>query len=250
MASDVSTSRGVAFDINLIVSTSYKLAGLVEVNQGEGSPEWTAKATLGRTLLDMILDGLQAEGVAARTVIFRNVTLVAGTFEYTMQSDILDVVGDAMYIDPAQVAIDPTKAQGETLVKQINRDEWQRLSNKGAEARPNMYFPLRTNDFVVRLWPVPGASEAGGQIRFQMQQYTADAFDGTKDVDLRPFWHRYLSYELATDLSVANSLPVERISLLRKQAKELKEKARAFANQHGSNFIHIQHDTGWQRSRR
>jgi hypothetical protein len=155
-----------------------------------------------------------------------------------------------MYIDPSQVAIDPTQAQGETLVKQINREEWQRLSNKGADSRPSMFFPLRTNDFVVRLWPVPGATEVGGQVRFQMQQYTADAFEGGKDVDLRPYWHRYLVFQLAHDLAVANSLPVDRLSYLRKVASELKDKARMFANPHGSNYIYMDHDTSWSRRQR
>ncbi len=245
MVSNISTSRGFAFKIDAIVRRSYQLAGLMEVNQGEGSPEWVAKASLGRDLLDTIVDSLQAEGVAARPVIFRNVSLVAGTFEYAMQSDVLDIIEDGMYIDPSQVSAGVTKAQGETLVKQIDREAWHRLSNKGAEGRPSLFLALRNVDFVVRVWPVPAAADDGGQIRFQMHQLYADTLDGTKEVDLRPYWNRYLIFQLAHDLAVSNSLTVERCSYLNKRAGELSLYARAYANQRPPNYAHISHSTGW-----
>lgn len=248
MTSNVSTSRGRPFRIDTIVRRAYQLAGLLEVNQGEGSPEWLAKAELGRDLLDAIVDELQAEGLAARPIIFRNIVMQTGVFEYSIADDILDIIGDGMYIDPSNDDVE--KAQGETLVKQIDREAWQRLSNKGAEGRPTLFLALRNADFVVRVWPVPSASDNDGQVRFQMHQFYADTAEGDKDADLRPFWNRYLFYALAHDLATANTLPVDHRSALNKRAEELKTKARMYANQRPSSYAHIQHPTGWQKGSR
>ncbi len=81
---------------------------------------------------------MQAEGLRARAIDFKNVTLVSGTSDYVLTTDVIDVIGDAMFIDPDQV--DVNHATGEVPIVAIGRDDWQLLSDKSMEGRPTMFY--------------------------------------------------------------------------------------------------------------
>jgi hypothetical protein len=241
----VSTSRGSQLTVDDVVLTAYQTAGLMSIDEGSGGVGWTNKTALAHRILDTILDELQTYNIMARPVIFRDVALTSGTYVYAMQSDVLDVVGDGMYIDPSNT--DLTKASGETIVKQIDREAWQRLSSKNATGRPTQYYVHRVAAMEIKLWPIP---DEAGTIRFQVHQLLADTYDGSATIDLRNYWMQYLIWELAHQLAVASSLEINRCSYLQKRAREKRDRARSYSSQHPNNYVYVNHSTPWTRGRR
>lgn len=232
----VSTTSGTEFSIDVLLTASLKLVGVIEAGQVADE----ADLSLGRILLDMQLDELLTEGVYAKSVDFVEILMIPGTFKYVLASNILDLIGDGAYIDPTNA--DLTKADGETPVQQMDRAEWQRLSSKSAEGRPYKYYLFRkTNE--VRVWPVP---DEAGTIRFQAQLFFADTTEGDKTLDLRVYWNQYLLWEMAHQLGVAKGIGIQRASYFNKRATQKKDKARAFANEHVDNYVYIDHPHPWR----
>jgi hypothetical protein len=192
----VSSTRGTELTVDQIVRRAWQMAGLMSINESTGSPGWTEKASFGYTLLDTILDEIQTEGVFAKQVILEDTPLTADDYTYTMNAYVLDIVGDGMYIDASET--DTTKASGETLVKQIDREEWHRTSAKNASGRPTLFFFDRSLR-ELKLWPIP---DQAGTIRFQIHKFMSDSYEGGATLELRQYWNQYLIYALAHDIAV------------------------------------------------
>lgn len=241
----VSSSTASRRTVDQVVMHAFQLAGLMGMEQSTTAPGWAGKSAFGRVALDSIVDHLTTYGVYARSVGFYNQSLAAGTTVYTMPATTVDVVGNASYIGAD--ATDTAAYDGELLVEQINRDEWQGLSSKAAEGRPLKFFVDRgQTDYTVdvRLWPIP---EEAGTVRFQLQRSPADTFDGDATLDLREYWMEYIYHKLAAHLATSSSLPVERCSYLNKRAQECLDYARGFANEHVPGQMVVDHQTGWSR---
>jgi hypothetical protein len=132
-----------------------------------------------------------------------------------------------MYIQAGTA--DLTKAAGETLIKKQTRDSWNRNSAKDAVGQPSLYFLNKEKSpLEMWLWPIP---EEAGTVRYQKHILIADTMDGSATLDLRQYWHLYVMYKLAEMLAEAGSLPRQRVSALRKYAKEYMRTARARAHQ-------------------
>lgn len=235
----VSSTSGTEISVDTILTTGLQLSGVLD----SGQPADEADLALGRILLDTQLDELQTEGVYARSVDFIEVgPLTVGEPFYSLPSNVLDLIGDGAYIDTTNAST--KNASGETPVKPMDRQEWQRLSSKDSEGRPYKYYLHRAAvPLQVRLWPRP---DEAATIRFQAQLLMADTFDGSSTVDLRQFWVQYLIWEMAHQFSVAKTLSPNRSSMLFKRAKEKKERARAFANQHVDNYVYLNHPSPWR----
>lgn len=235
----IATSRTREMDIGRICLRAYQKAGLKNVSQSLTADE----GSFARDLIGSIIDGLQAEGLRARAVEFRNVTLVAGTYAYTMDTDVLDVVGDGMYIDPTQSV---SAATGEVPVIQIGRDQWQLLSNKSATGRPIEYYVHRTGSPPeVRLWPTPDTNNAG-TIRFQIHRFAADSTDSSKTLDLERVFSQYVEWELAHQICLANSLH-QQARYYGQMALQKLEACKSFAAQRTPAQFVVHHRTGWNR---
>jgi hypothetical protein len=240
----VSSTRGTELTVDDIVRRGWQMSGLMPINQGTSGPNWTAMSEFGQTLLDTILDELQTEGVFARQVVLEPTSLTASDYTYTMNANVLDIVGDGMYIDADET--DTSKASGETLVKQIDREAWHRISAKDSEGRPSLFFFDRSLR-EVKLWPIP---DEAGTIRFQIHKLMSDAYEGGATLELRQFWNQYLIWELAHQIATSQSLPPQRCSYLRKVAKEKRDKARGYAHQRPPSEMNLQHRTPWSGRRR
>ncbi len=223
----VSTTRGTELNIDQILTDALMQAGLLM----PGQPAQESDLGFARRRLDSTVAELQTDGVFAKSVQFYELTLVAGTSLYDLPPDILDLVGDAAYIDATQTSTE--NASGETPLTGISRGEWQALSAKGAEGRPTMYYLNRsTSPMGIRLWPIP---DEAGTVRFQAHYYFADSLTGSNTVDLRKFWAEYLVWQLAHNMAVAKGFPVQRCGYLKGRADDFRKRARRFAK-HGKGF--------------
>jgi hypothetical protein len=233
----IATGRTREMDIGRICLRAYQKAGLV----GESQSLSVDKAAYARDLLGNILDGLQAEGLRARAVEFKNVTLVIGTSSYTMTTDVLDVVGDAVYIDPDETV---SAAAGEVPIVMIGRDEWQLLSDKSATGRPTMYYVHRTGSPPqIRFWPTP---DEAGTVRFQAHLFAADSSDSSKTVDIERALSQYVEWEMAHQLCLANSL-LQQARYYGEQAQRKLEVCKGFIGQRTPAQFVLRHRTGWNR---
>jgi len=239
----ISTTFSNELPITKVVQRAYNLSGLQPPEASNSGIQWQARQAVALDFLQIILDEIASEGVFARAVKFTNITLVSGTFVYSLPDNVLEVIGNGAYIDPTN--LDITKASVETPVLQKDREFWQSMSAKAASSRPTVFFNDRASiPTSVRLWPVPGDSEAGGTVRFQVQQLSADVSDATKTLDLQRYWLPYMVWALGGYLATSANKDAKGQSMLAK-AEQLKEQAKAKSTQNTANSFNFAHSTGW-----
>lgn len=241
----ISTSSTRELSIGTLVRRSLQLAGLLSSQQDVP----TADAALGRDLLEVVIDNLATEGIFARSVKFVDVSLTVGTYRYDLADDVLDVVDDAMYLRPG--IADATKGRGETLIRQIRRNEFHELSSKDAEGIPTLFYTHREGPTLqVWFWPIPSEDAVNSipaKARLQVHRLLADNNDANATPDLQRYWAVYLQWQLAHDFAAAKSLPVERLVYFKGQAQSYLDKCRSYANQRPSTQSSYWHPTPWSR---
>lgn len=234
----VSTSTTFEFDIAGITRIAYRASGVLSIYQEPNS----VQAGAARDELQLIVNGSQTEGLFARVMTTYVQPLATGIFAYPMPSSVFDVVGDAMFIPVGQST---TQGNGESLVSQAQRDEYQDLSAKGATGKPTRYFPDRTATVVtVKLWPIPSASENGANVRLQVQRYRADVRNPSNTVDYEKYWTDYLVSELGYRLARSAGI-LDRAGMLRAEADDKLAKCKSASKQRGSQQLRVGHRTSW-----
>lgn len=191
---------------------------------------------LHETLMSLI-----ADRVKLRFRQFRNLQLVVDQYEYTLDADVLDVLGDMKYMDPGE---DVTKASGEVLVKLMPISHWHTISAKDASALPTQVALYREGSAVkLRFWPIP---DQAGTVRYQAHVQPADSIYGQYDVDLEPYWHEYLTTQVAHKYALDNGLD-EKAMLLGTFAEKAKRSALAKSQEGTSQYFYPEVDSGWRR---
>lgn len=247
----VATTNTRELTLGQLVVQMYRRAGLLSVYGTLSQPQVSA----GIDALELILKGLAAKGFLARKILWQTVTLHAGVWQYTMNSGTLDLIGTAMYADPTQPVTQfntpdavATTATSEIPVRRESRDLFTRLSARSATSRPTIYYPDRTGPNVIAyLWPVPGASEEGGHLRFQSHAWRADASDANTTADAERYWEQYLVWAGAHLLAVDSSLNLQRCAYLDNQARDALKEAKAMSYQGADMKVVVGHRTGWSR---
>lgn len=211
----VSASTTKEIDIKTLIWRAFNLAGLMGELEPADGVQWSARSSMAREFLDMILDGLQAEGIFARHVDRYDVTVIAGTTSYAMPNTTLEIFGDATFIETGETV--------STVVTQIPRDRYMVISDKTAQGHPSLYYVEKGQVISVYLWPVP---DAAGSLSVQRQRLMSDADDLAATVDMERHWVPYLMWELAHHLATAAGLSEARLSYLNARAKDNLEIAR------------------------
>jgi hypothetical protein len=239
----IASSAGGRLTIEQFCLRAYQGIGLRSAQQGADDAAWQADFALARDLLDMLVNGLAVYGVQARAVTFYELTLTADTYKYTLPATALDIVDPAAYIDASQV--DTSKADGETIVRLILREEWQKLGTKGSTGRPTLCYVHRELDQIqVWLWPIP---DEAGTVRFQVHRKLADVnTDGNATLDLEEYWDDYLFVALQHKLARAKALPLALQADLAGEANGKLLFAKGKANQRPHPRIVLDHASGWR----
>jgi hypothetical protein len=238
----ISTSRTNELTLGQIVKTAYVQAGLSPIEQSINQ----ARSAHALLLLDTIMKGVQDEGIYARSVAFQTITLTVGTYVYTMDPDVLDVVGIGMWISADQAG-SPTAAN-ELPVKDVLRDTWQTQTSKDAEGRPIQYYCHRAEAIPqVWIWPKPSASEDGSLIRFQVHRLKADTSDANATADAERYWQQFLIYELAHQLSLGAQKALDRTQYLSSIAQNQKRLAKMYSMQRTETQLVLGTNSGRRR---
>ena len=192
---------------------------------------------LQETLMTLI-----AEGLTMRFTQFRNLQIVVDQYEYELGTDVMDVVGDMKYIEPGQ---DVTKAESEILVKVMPISHWDMLSAKDATAsQPTQVAVYRQGTpLKLRFWPIPAEA---GTVRYRAHVQPADSVYGQYDVDLEPYWHEYLTTQVAFKYALDNGLD-EKAMLLATMSTRAKDVALAKSREGTAQYFYPETDYGWRR---
>ena len=242
----VSSSVGRQLDITRIVQLAYQGIGLLNIGQGTSDPTWDAKFAFGRDMLELIVDGLATRGVMAKARSFYEISITsadvtAKKFKYTLPKTVLDVLEPAMYIRSTET--DTERAEGETYIRIISLEEWQRLGTKASTGQPTLIYPDRTGDAIVcYLWQIP---DDAGTVRLHTHRKLSDVKDGNATLDLEEYWRDYLVTALQVKLAHAHALPTDVTGTHEIKAESLLEYAVGKARQRGKKHIRLEHGTRW-----
>ena len=219
-------------NIGRLIQLAYQRAGLLDLNMNLT----TEQEVFGQDNLEIITDALVTEGAFVRNVALYDLTTQATKSEYTLPSNMLDLLDTASYL--------PASGSGsETILKKISRDEWIRIGNKTSSGRPNLYYAHRKAvPLEVRLWPVP---DEAGTIKFQYHKLSADSNDSTKTPDMGRHWHQYLVLQMAHDMALAAGHPIQRVGYIRSQAERALQKAKDYSNELVISQIVHGHTSGY-----
>lgn len=220
--------------IGQLIEAAARLAGIMPLEQPATGPQWEARARYARLQLGLIIDRLPATGKAMRDVEFYTVTLSAGTADYALPSDTIDVYGEAAYLADG--------ATTESPVSQVDREEWQGYPDKVTQSLPTLLFVDRGAEVTLRLLPVPHELAT---LRIQRQRLLADSTDGNATPDVERYWQDYLQYELAARFREATGQSAAQVKMMRDMAKENLGEAQTKARQTTPNQMVLEHPTGW-----
>lgn len=231
----VATTDTREFNLDQLMRRAMQTAGIMGFEQrlDTTSEQGRERASFGRDQLDFVLDRLQAEGILLRDVARYPITLTAGTATYVLPADTIDVHEDGTYATAA--------GQVESLVQQIDAQEYHNISDKLSSGAPTRFWLERLGICTLYLHQVPDTT--GGILTVRRKKMLADSNLGTYTPDLERYWHDYLQWELAYRYSV--SMPIEERALLKAEAKEAKETAQNYARQFVPSQIELDHPTGW-----
>jgi hypothetical protein len=214
----MTVSANTAFELgrDVLIRRACQLAGLLEASQTMTGDD----ISLAADLLQVELLALQTEGVVVTHVERTTLTLVAGTAEYTLPADTLDVA-----ISPDNVVGTVYVSGGnETPVAAIARGDYQMISMKTTQGTPTTAFIERGATVKVVLWPVPSAAST---LRYSRMRLPRDNDTGIVTLDLARRWQKAIMLSLAYNLALAKSAPLGRVKFLFDEAERQKALARA-----------------------
>lgn len=176
---------------------------------------------------------LQAEGLVLGSVERATLALVAGTAEYTLPADTLDV-----FIGPQNLAGTVyTASSAENPVRAIHRHEYQTgIATKATQGTPTTVYVERLAAVKLAFWPVPRETMT---FRYDRQRLLRDMDTGGVTLDLARKWQKAIVYAVAWQVALAKSIPLQKVDYLRKVAEAEKATVRVQDNEKGHTQIFI-----------
>jgi hypothetical protein len=216
----MTTSSTSSFELTRdgLFRRAFQLAGLLEASQQPTGDD----ISMATDLLSMEIQALQSIGVVVTQVERATLALVAGTSEYTLDSDTLDVV-----VGPDnQVGTIYSVAGGaETPVTAMSRMDWIAAQTKASQSTPTLAFIERTMTAVkVVFWMTPNAALT---FRYAKIRLPRDNDTGAVTMDLARRWQKALCFSMAYQIALAKNAPLQRVKMLEDRADREKSIATA-----------------------
>lgn len=233
----VSTSSLPDLQRDQLLQISFQLAGLL----GAGKSPSADDVAMATNFLRLELMALQAEGVLLQTVERTTLTLVSGTAAYSLPAATIDVqLGPN---DQAGSIVNTSST--ETLVTTMSRAEYLDLSDKtsAVTGRPTRVYIEKLATLTATFWPVPDSTSVTW--RYAGVRLLRDTDTGAVTMDVARKWHKYLTYAVACAVARAESLSLEAVISLGKEAERLKEICKADDNQRGKIRFRLAHPGRW-----
>lgn len=228
----VSTSYTLDYTTDQILRMAYQSCGLLEAGRDPNAND----LAMGRDFLNLELMALEAEGPITRRVTRTTLSLVAGTSEYTLPADTLDV---KLGPNDELGTIVPTSG-GETIVFNMPLADYTSISVKTAQGRPTRAYVERGANIKIILWPVPDSTAAS--LRYNQVRLGFDSSTGLVTVDLARRWLKALVLLTSAQIARAKSLPLQLYGSLRGEGESLKERLLADDMQRGNMYAVVKHN--------
>jgi len=161
-----SGSKDFELDVSDYIEEAFERCGL-EVRTGYDMK--TARRSLNLMLAEWANRGLNQWTIKNRTV-----TMVAGTGNYTLDADVIDVLSVVVRRDDTDYSLE-----------RLSRDEYLTIPNKTTQSRPNQFFLDRQNTPVLKLWPVAENSTDVVIYDCLTRMDDADTYTNTMDMPFR-----------------------------------------------------------------
>lgn len=161
-----SGSKDFELDVSDYIEEAFERCGL-EVRTGYDQK--TARRSLNLMLAEWANRGLNQWTIKNRTV-----TMVAGTGNYTLDADVIDVLSVVVRRDNTDFALE-----------RLSRDEYLSIPNKTTQSRPNQFFLDRQTTPVLKLWPVAENSTDVVIFDCLTRMDDADTYINTVDMPFR-----------------------------------------------------------------
>jgi hypothetical protein len=197
-----SGSKDFELDVSDYIEEAFERCGL-EVRTGYDMK--TAKRSLNLMLAEWANRGLNQW-----TIKNRSETMVAGTGNYTLSADVIDVLSVVVRRDGTDYALE-----------RLSRDEYLSIPNKTTQSRPNQFFLDRQNTPVLKLWPV--AENSTDVVIYDCLTRMDDADTYTNTVDMPFRFYPCLAAGLAYYIAMKRA--PNRIQLLKSVYEEEFERA-------------------------
>jgi hypothetical protein len=197
-----SGSKDFELDVSDYIEEAFERCGL-EVRTGYDMK--TAKRSLNLMLAEWANRGLNQW-----TIKNRSETMVAGTGNYTLSADVIDVLSVVVRRDGTDYALE-----------RLSRDEYLSIPNKTTQSRPNQFFLDRQNTPVLKLWPV--AENSTDVVIYDCLTRMDDADTYTNTVDMPFRFYPCLAAGLAYYIAMKRA--PNRIQLLKAVYEEEFERA-------------------------
>tara|TARA_Y100000996_G_scaffold414713_1_gene406452 strand:- start:4211 stop:4879 length:669 start_codon:yes stop_codon:yes gene_type:complete len=185
----------------------------------------TAKRSLNLMLLDWSNRGLNQWTISQRTQ-----SLTSGTSEYSLLTDIIDILSLSILRDGTYYSLD-----------RISRDAYLSIPNKATTGRPSQFFLDRQLTPNLKLWPVPENSTDVIYYDALTRMNDADTYTNTLEVPFR--FYPCLAAGLAYYIAIKRS--PERVQLLKSVYEE--EFQRAAVEDRDRSSTTISPDLGFYR---
>jgi hypothetical protein len=231
----VNESSTREFDIDRIVMLAIQTAGVLPPGAPRSGRQWDNLSAQARDFLEINVDHMQTLGSFARAIELYDVQATAQVDSYDLPSTTLIVVGDAQFSSTADT--------GSTFVRQIGREEYVAIADKTSTGRPSVFYSQMHATTTLFLWPVP---DVDGTLLIQRGRLLADNDDGSLTVDLERHWTKFVLYDLAHSLAMANSVNPIRCQQLRMQADAALGPSKRLATSKGPGRAVLYHPTGWR----
>ena len=161
-----SGSKDFELDVSDYIEEAFERCGL-EVRTGYDMK--TAKRSLNLMLAEWANRGLNQW-----TIKNRSEAMVAGTGNYTLSADVIDVLSVVVRRDGTDYALE-----------RLSRDEYLSIPNKTTQSRPNQFFLDRQSTPVLKLWPVAENSTDVVIYDCLTRMDDADTYTNTMDMPFR-----------------------------------------------------------------
>lgn len=224
----VSTNPIQELTVDELVELAWWKTGMITAGKYPRPQEYE----LGHRFMLLTLASLQRDGHTQRDIEATTLTLVAGTKEYDLPTDVIDVsVGTN---DVAGTIVSSTASDAETIVTTMTRQEWISLSTKNLAntSRPAKVLIEKKGRVHLTFWPVPDSSVAS--FRYFKVNYFRNIDNGGQTVNIVRTWMDYIVMDVAYQIALASSLPMDRVQFLMGAAEAQKAKCLANDQEHGN----------------
>lgn len=220
--------------ITQLLVLAARTARIMSMEQVPQGAQWNARAAYGRDQLELILDKMPADGSMVRDIEVTLIDIVAGTQDYVLDADTVDVRGHGMF-----------RKTGEDVgstVSQIDREAYLATPDRTLQTTPSRFWVDRGASVTLRLTEVPADA---GTLEVARQVLLADSSDGNATPDVERYWFDHLHYELATRFARAAGMPISEVKDLQDQANHCRDVAQTKSRQQTENQMVVDHPTPW-----